>query len=435
VKSMTRRLSARQRSFAPYRVVRVLGPLTGVTADGLRAAILRLFRNDPGHPAWCRIDAAGRRWLIDSDPTFTARVADMVVEVDSGGGDPADALGRAVLDAGRPDLPVILAVCEGHLAVRTNHAIGDGGTIWRLIASVVDEAVAARQPVHGRRGVRAPLTRAAIRFFGREPGRVVRMLRAPRQTPPASDGVPAQEWPSPGSVYLRSEVDYLARLRQWRDSHAPGASTGSVFMAAVSGAFAAVGLPVAQSALVIVVDIRRYLPAGTVAEGNLASGQYLEFTDPSDPLEIQESLRAMIQTGRPLTALALTDLRALLGGDPISLRVADPGQPSTSRPSPRLTLSHMPSVPVLDGLPWAGPRSGRQIRTISTPTSPSAITVTSAVDSGQIHVTASFHADVFAPEVVEAALSLACFQPEDALRRGETAYDLGQPVGGGRQVD
>src|SRR4051794_13887156 len=58
----TTKLTLNENAWLPLEYIRTVGPLTGVTADRLRAALVGLHAADPTHRAVSRLDRAGGRW-------------------------------------------------------------------------------------------------------------------------------------------------------------------------------------------------------------------------------------------------------------------------------------------------------------------------------------------------------------------------------------
>ena len=59
----TTSLTLHERAWLPLEYIRTVGPLTGVTAERLRAALIGLHAADPKHRAVSRLDRDGARWL------------------------------------------------------------------------------------------------------------------------------------------------------------------------------------------------------------------------------------------------------------------------------------------------------------------------------------------------------------------------------------
>src|SRR2546430_1525016 len=123
----------------------------------------------------------------------------------------------------------------------------------------------SRRPQRDR--VRFPVPRALLRH----PGALLRPGRLRHALPPA---------PGPGTVPWRPDPAYvstssdtaLGQIRSWRDAYAPGVSAAAVQFAALAAALGDAGVPVADRGVVVLVDARRYLPAGGPGGGHLPLG-------------------------------------------------------------------------------------------------------------------------------------------------------------------
>jgi hypothetical protein len=404
---MSRRLTLRQRGWSPYSIVRTFGPFTGVTATGLRVALVGLHQSDRSQPAVCGLDRQNNRWIEYAPAEFAARVRPMVTEMSGS----ADALTHAMISIDAGDRPVVLGVCERFVSIKSNHTVGDGNTILRLLSRLIEGATSASPAPPARPGTRAPLTRAAMRFYAADPRRVVRTLTVERPASAMASPATLPWHAQPTFAFARSDDGLVARLRAWRDAHAPGASIAAVVTAATCAALARAGLAVDDTGMYMLVDARRYLPADTVVRGNFAVGQFLAPADPTSPGDVHAALQAAIDAGRPLSTLAVCDMKTLLGHtvtpDGARRRAADPRI--------RLSMSHVRSADFLYRLPWDGAGRERRISTVGAPGAPEGMTVNSNEHQGVLHLTASFHATTFAPTAVADAIELVCQRPESVL--------------------
>jgi hypothetical protein len=419
-------MSLRDGDWLPYDHLRVIGPLTGVTASALREALIALHRQHPEHPALCLIDRPGRRWVPVSTAEYAAKVGDDVTDLDlplPGAAADAAADGAAepgaVLDAmrdalvARPlgDRPLRMLVCRDFVGIRMSHSVGDGRVFNTLAPELVIAAAAGRAPrLPFPAPTRLPLARAALRFFGRDPRRVAALLKTPRPvlSRPSADE-PHRPWrPDVGSHYVRSEEELLGRVRQWRDRHLPGVSGAALLFAAACVAFEECGLGSSSAGIMILVDARRYLPEGASVDGNFAAAQYVTPADPRDPRAVQDAMGATVAAGRPLSSLALRDLYAL--------RRSGSGQPFTetqvrTNPVLQLTLTHIGRLADYAGLPWSVPPAQRLLASAPTPGGPEGVTVTFAELSGAVHLNVTFHRSTFAQDAVRRAAELVCADP------------------------
>ncbi|HKS99006.1 MAG TPA: hypothetical protein VJT31_05685, partial [Rugosimonospora sp.] len=179
-----------------------------------------------------------------------------------------------------------------------------------------------------------------------------------------------------------------------------------------AAAFAECGLPAAGPGAVVLVDARRYLPAGRGADGNFAWGLYLRPASLTDPRAIQDELARELSTGSALAMLALRTGRLLVAPGhreaPLPHRVP-------ARPRPRFTFTHLGRLDGYRDLPWAADPARRRNISVPSTSGPDAVTVSLSELAGVLHVNVSFHRSTFDPERVRAATELACAHPAELL--------------------
>jgi hypothetical protein len=435
-------MSLRDGEWLSYDHVRVVGPLTGVTAPMIRETLIALHRQHPEHPGVCRIDRAARRriplstaeyaYLVDTDVAVhawpepgtseavavaaarAAQAARAATE-ERTGTDPhevatAEALRDAVAALRLDDRPLKVLVCNDFVGIRMSHSVGDGRVFNTLVPEILGAGAAGRAPrLPFPRPTRLPLARACLRFFGRDPRRVATLLKMPRPVlpEPAADE-PRRAWqPDVCSTYVRSDADVLGTLRQWRDTHRPGVSGAALLFAATGAAFEECGLDPSGPGIMVLVDARRYLSKNATVDGNFAPAQYVVPSDTLDPRAIHEVMSAAVAAGRPLSSLALRDLYSLRPG------TGTPTEPTQVRlrPSPQLTLTHIGRLEEYSGLPWACPPAQRMMLSAPTPGGPEAVTVTFAEMAGAIHLNVTFHRSTFEEKAVRRVAELICADP------------------------
>jgi hypothetical protein len=409
----TRRMSARDRGWLSVDSLRTIGPLHGVTAEGLRAALVRLHEAHPTNRAVCRLDREAARWVPLSRSDFAAFSRRLAVRVDgTGTAHPADAVTRWLVDEPVGDRPLLLAVGGGFVGAKISHAVGDGRIVNTLFPELMRAAAQNRAPRPPfPTPVRLPVVRAALHHFGRHPARLLsaaRILRPP--TPPAGTGT------GTGTPPWRPDIAYgtarsgtaLARARAWRDRHAPGVSAAAVLFAGASAALIHCGLTPKWPGMVVLFDARRYLPAGSTVDGNFAWGQYLLPADLTDPRAVHDALAEEFASGRPLAMLALRSAHLALSRTrheaPALRRVP-------ADPRPELTLTHIGRISEYVDLPWAAPPEEWRNMSVPTTGGPEALTMSFSELGGALYMNVSFDRAVFDPAPVLRAIDLICEDP------------------------
>jgi hypothetical protein len=106
-----------------------------------------------------------------------------------------------------------------------------------------------------------------------------------------------------------------------------------------------------------------------------------------------------------LTMLALHNARALVRPWP-----APPPRVTTGA-RPHVTLTHLGRADAYARLPWDSPEQDRRLLSVALPAGPQSVTVAMEELGGALHVTATYHASVFDPDAVAAALQAVTKDP------------------------
>jgi hypothetical protein len=404
-------MSLRDRGWLPMDTVRSVGPLAGVTATGLRETLIRLHRDHPTYHPVCRVDTESFQWVPIPGPEFAARTQDMVVEIEAGGREPAEAAAWRVAEEPMGDRPVFFALCDGFVGMKFTHALGDGKISNAFMPEVLSAAAAGRPVVPPfPHPVRLPLLRASVRHFGRHPAQFAQALRVRR--PPVVEA-PADElmvaWKPQLAHYAgRSTTQVVKDFRTWRKANLPDVGMAAIVFAAIASALDRAGIGTDRAGLVTLIDARRYLKPDQAVNGNFAVGQYITPASMTDPAAVDAALKAEIASGRGLAMMALRDAHFLLAPS----HAATPRHTQVrSRPRPELTLTHIGRLDSLRDLPWAAAEEDR--RTISIPSvgGPEALTVSIAEMFGALHLNTTFHSSTFDPAAVAMAIDLVRTDP------------------------
>ncbi|WP_189080868.1 lipopolysaccharide biosynthesis protein [Mangrovihabitans endophyticus] len=385
----TTSLTVLERAGLPTEDVRTVGPLTGVSAQRLRAALAGLHAADPTHRAVSRLDRSGARWLHMDAPTFAAYARDAVTDL---GDAPADAgaMTERLLAEPRGHHPVRILTGGGYVAMKVAGAYGDAGPVNVLLRELIRAAAAERaadmEPLSRHRTV---LPRAWWRQGGARPGRwraALRPSRAPRRP-----DAPTRPWTPGLAVRYDRSAQVADRLRAWRDRYAPGVSTSAVIFASFAAALRELGLHPDESGATFVVDARRYLSPASL----------------TDPAAIHAALTDELTRGSMRTVMLLRGARAAVAGAP---GTPDPREVAAD-PRPRLTFIDQGSHDALADLPWSIEAAQRVNHSVPTRTGPADITVALSEMGGVLHVTVLFHASTYDPATVARAVELVCTDP------------------------
>ncbi|HEU4350207.1 MAG TPA: lipopolysaccharide biosynthesis protein [Actinoplanes sp.] len=400
------KLTLHERAWLPLEYIRTVGPLTGVGAERLRAALIGLHAADPTHRAVSRLDRGGARWLHLNAPAFAAYVQEAVTDLGAGPVD-FDAMTRQLQAEPRGHHPVRILAGGGYVAMKIAHAYGDAGPVNALLRELIraaGEERAAQLPPMRRHFA---LPGAWWKTFGKSPSRwrdALRMARAPHL-----DTGETRPWTADLTVETARSAEVLGRMRRWRDEYAPGVTTSAITFAAFTAALRELGLRPDLSGATFLADARRYLPDGVEVGSNFCFGPYLSPADLTDPAGIHRTLKTELAGGGMLTMMLLREGRLAVTGAP-GMPEPYPAE-APADPLVRLTFSNQGRHDVLADLPWASDAAHRVNQSVPTLSGPEGITLTTSEMGGVLHLEATFHASTYHAPMVARALELVCADP------------------------
>ncbi|MEV6299703.1 hypothetical protein AB0M02_09905 [Actinoplanes sp. NPDC051861] len=403
----TTSLTLRERAWLPLEYIRTVGPLTGVTAERVRNALIGLHTADPTHRAVSRLDRSGANWQHMDAASFARYVTEAVTDLGHGPVD-FDAMTRHLQAEPRAHHPVRILVGGGYFAMKVAHAYGDAGPVNALVHELVQAAYEGRAArIAPSKRHRTALVKAWWKQFGLHPGRWKQGLSFPR--PPHTEDVPTRPWQANLTVVTARSGGVLGDMRLWRDQYAPGVTTSAITFAAFTAALRDLGFQPDLRGGTFLADARRYLDSGVSVDSNFCQGPFLSPPSLTDPVAIHKTLKAELATGRILTMMLLREGKIMLTGtpgmpDPYPVTVA-------AEPKPRLTFSNQGRHDVLGDLPWAVGPAGRVNQSVPTLNGPEGITLTTSEMNGVLHLEATFHSTTYDPAVVARALELVCADP------------------------
>jgi O-antigen/teichoic acid export membrane protein len=402
----TTKLTLHERAWLPLEYIRTVGPLTGVTAERLRAALIGLHTADPTHRAVSRLDRGTARWAHLDAPTFAEYVQEAVTDLGDGPVD-FDAMTRTLQAEPRAHHPVRILAGDGYVAMKVAHAYGDAGPVNELLRELVRAAGEQRAAALPPMKRRFALPGAWWHTFGRSPSKWRDALKMAR-TPHLETGE-TRPWTANLTVQTARSADVLAKIRRWRDEYAPGVSTSAITFAAFTAALQELGLRPDLSGATFLADGRRYLPDGVEVGSNFCFGPYLSPASLTDPMAIHRTLKAELATGGMLTMMLLRESKLAVTGAP---GMPDP-YPTEAAADPlvRLTFSNQGRHDVLADLPWAVEAAHRVNQSVPTRNGPEGITLTTSELGGVLHLEATFHASTYDPAMVARAVELVCADP------------------------
>ncbi|MEO7126868.1 MAG: hypothetical protein ABI382_06590 [Nakamurella sp.] len=159
--------------------------------------------------------------------------------------------------------------------------------------------------------------------------------------------------------------------------------------------------------LTVIFDVRRYLPRGSgQINGNFITGLSIPNGSLGEPRQVSLAIRAQTHSGRALAALLAGVLLHWTRARHNSLSCIAPRNAQA-----RLMFSSLGISRALQELPWKTDVGHRICAFITEPARPEHVTVVLIMVGGVVHLTASFHSNVFDEDAVRQALALAASDP------------------------
>ncbi|GIF00270.1 lipopolysaccharide biosynthesis protein [Paractinoplanes rishiriensis] len=403
----TTSLTLHERAWLPLEYIRTIGPVYGVTVEGMRNALIGLHAADPTHRAVSRLDRSGARWEHLSAEAFRTYVQEAVTDLGDWSID-FDEMTRRLQAEPRGHHPVRVVIGAGYVALKVSHAYGDAGPVNTLLHELVQAAYERRPAViKPSKRHRTALLKALWKTFGISPAKWLQGLSFAK--PPVHETPAMRPWAPNLTVRTARSGRVLGQMRRWRDDYAPGVTTSAITFAAFTAALADLGFNPDLSGATFLADGRRYLDKDVSIDSNFCMGPYLSPPSLLDPLAIHQTLKAELATGRILGMMFLREAKMLVAGSP--------GMPGpyprevTTRPRPRLTFSNQGRHDMLSDLPWTVEPAWRMNLSVPTLNGPEGITLTTSEMNGVLHLEAVFHASTYDPALIARALELVCLDP------------------------
>jgi hypothetical protein len=408
-------------------IASAFGPLVMPSRRAIVDALIRMAEAGPAARVGLSFHPRGAGWSWD--PARLAETCEASVTIVPPI-EPA-AVGDALcgytrhLDTTRP-LQYLIA--GDYLIQLFDHSIGDSAILLGLPAAILGVAAGGELP----EWITAPEDRRPLRLaiehtFARHPGRIPAMLAARREpgtearigtarpARPRRPGTLAratEPWqPQLEFAYAMGSRESAREIRAWSREHHSGASFTAMMMVLLRRSLETHGIPVAPTST-LVYDLRRYLPPGATTLGNFITGIPLLVEDPDDPEQLEHRIRQTVNTARPLAALAAGTFKYRAG----LVRPWVRG-PSAGDPVAQLVLSNVGVSRTLQMMPWDR-AAGTPLQAVFGVRSVGAeqVSVLMSLLDADLHVTATFHGNVFEPEVVRDALRQFAEHPETLLR-------------------
>lgn len=190
------------------------------------------------------------------------------------------------------------------------------------------------------------LSKTVLSWFGRDPRRLLKLLRLPRThsskeiTWKRPEQLPT---PRPAVRWATLPPAVVEELLARAKTQAPRATRATIVFSILARALVKEGVQISDTAHIL-VDARRYRPSAKAYNGVFAVGLEFVFPSPYDSEYLADELQSAIDAGRPLAAMALAAIKATLDRrDRKLLAVSE---------SAIVAYSDVGRIPFFDQLPW-----------------------------------------------------------------------------------
>ncbi len=388
-----------------------LGPLDLPGPAELGDALVRIAAMGPATRVGLVLADAGH-WR-----EVGVRIADRTGEIfrvaPASVGDPRDWLREHWIG----DLPVQFAIAGDRLGMLMDHRLSDASLSAMLPLALIDVARGRPVPSAFRDLTERPLPAALSATFGARPGRWLAVADDFRRYraggPEAATPGPRLSVPSTRQLTTVVGPEQFARFR----AHCRGRIALGPALALVAGAaMRAAELAVSDRAE-LVVDLRRYLPAGEHTLANFIAGLEIPLAG-AGVGAVHERVNRALAVGRPLATAVLGAGRALLPSRPASGR--PPAGPAPLPPA-RISMSSLGRLRAFEKLPWTVPPDQRWAAAHTEPGASGTLGFIAIVMDARLHLHLTWRAEEFDRTRVAAGAALIAADPvallEDADRR------------------
>jgi hypothetical protein len=413
------RMTLRDQLLRGEAVIGIVGPVDVPDRAAFVKALHTLALCGPQTRIGLGFDLDGKSWRYDPG-SLAQWCDDIVVTVPPVTADSVVAVASRqawLLDA---EHPLRFALAGDYVIQVNDHALGDGVLFVDRLAAVIRMASGETElPVWATRvPARSPLRAAVTSTFLRGNGAIGALFANRR-----AEGRSAAALTTRDSVVWRPDIAVLAstisaqrmaEIKQWNAAVDPTLSISAALIVGVRRALEAAAVPLRRDTVVI-YNLRRYLPADACdVDGNFIAGLPVRVEDPHDVRAVAAGMAGQIASGRPLAALTIGVVRAAIFGVPLTLwrRV-------TARPQMELVFNNLGRAKPLESLPWRVPPAERTCVIVTRPDGPEEAIALVAMVDGVLHVTVTFHRNVFDVEQVQDALRLLESDPVALLNLGE----------------
>ncbi|MCZ8379273.1 hypothetical protein O6P37_10395 [Mycobacterium sp. CPCC 205372] len=318
-----------------------------------------------------------------------------------------------------PRRPLEVTVTDRHIAVESDHGLGDVALMHYLFAAILALVDGRTTPFVTRRDTSLALPRALLHTFVRHPSQLRRTVRYAKsiQTEPGGAEDPGgaeRAWTPSIAVSLACpDVAAVAAVDGWRRAQTTPIGAGSAWLFIAQRALLEAGLPLRDRSMVA-FNCRRYLPSGRTVYSNFGVGLEVPLPVDGSVAELAGHVRTMTESAVPLAALGALSARLLASsGSPES---APADEMITDLPA-RLMYSDLGRMSDLDGAPWRTDGTRAFAGNVQ-PDSPHDVSIFTASVSAHRNVSFSYHDNVFDRSILDRAAQLITADPLRFLEAG-----------------
>jgi hypothetical protein len=338
---------------------------------------------------------------LDLDPTSVDQTMDRLVSL-------------------KLDQPIFVANLRGYVALGIDHGIGDAHAIIEIGAALSRAGAplpAGFVPPIPVVNVTKPLATVARRILVGAPASVAadigyeaRMQRMRRRDLRAVKGMAESHErglcgdtvPNYSTMFVKSERTFVGALRNFRDRYCSGTSTTALMFYRVRHELSRAGVSLTDTTGVL-TDLRRYLPPGQSTLANMSPVVWMASPEGQALPEFAASFyRSVVSTypaTRAVVGAALWPLRSKSGGGAGDGHRGDGGRIE-------VVMSDVSRVPSLQKVRVRDQADPLGVVALP-PAGRNYLNLAFIRSRGEIHLTATYYADVLPPETLRTALQRA----------------------------
>jgi len=388
-------------AFAGTRTSLLAGPLDHKGEDYAKAALRAVAERGPSARVGLLPSSTTNKWSFNPDEFAKISTIDPL---------PVPEMLRKyeeiTAEASVGTHPLVLVFCGDYVMFSADHGFGDATACLELVALAsggdVDDYLVSNDD--------RPLKKAVNAVVSKSPSTAFKSLRG-QPASSSADAPDLRTYPKADvrdivMSFVRTEPGTFNTLRKLRKESFPEVSMSAAVSYLIRRAFAEHGVQLTDD-LGVLVDLRRFLPEGTVTLANLPG--IAEVTAPASSTleEYGQAYNAGVSTPAPLIRLAASLLKKRL------LPSGQSGTESTEYPDRARTIFSDPSLhPAMKKIRWIDRGDGCMYILINDPGVPHQIPITTMWDAqGRLNITASYYSGSFDRDVIDAILEDVAAQP------------------------